>query len=447
MSDIDSLPGRAKKGEQAVNELTRAFQDLSEKGRINAQTFETLAIQMSRVGPAGLAAGGAVVLLAEGVKKLHEESERQAKADLASVLANIATEAKTTGDAWDAYYAAIIRGAGEADAALEKNLSEALSAWATIKATTDQRIEKINEETAAREKQRQEILSANEPENQVYQERLKQIDAIIQQNKKDVDAIRVSLGEEAKARRIVIEPIEDEIDALHRLHQEQTADLAIMAQTVSLVAAAFNDLGGSRAQAPDVSGYMSVMKDIATVTNESTAATLSWAEATKQSQEEAASMIAASLGQVGVPLFNAYTQAIYDAAHAQSFAADEIGKSLGKAFRESVKVIGQDAAVHALYETAMGLASLWVNPPAAATHFAAAETFGLVAATAGVATAALGGKGFAGGASGGGGGGGGGGGSGYTVNQTVTIIGTLDYNDAANLHQQLAAAAAKGDLA
>lgn len=61
-------------------------------------------------------------------------------------------------------------------------------------------------------------------------------------------------------------------------------------------------------------------------------------------------------------------------------------KLSGKAFMQMAKsaiaAVAAEAAVRSLFELAMGLASLWLNPPKAASHFLAAKTFGLVAGVA-----------------------------------------------------------------
>lgn len=68
-------------------------------------------------------------------------------------------------------------------------------------------------------------------------------------------------------------------------------------------------------------------------------------------------------------------------------------KSIGQAVEEAVAqqliAISSQAAVQALYYTALGLANLIFDPPAAAAYFAAAAEFGAVAAVAGVAGAAM----------------------------------------------------------
>lgn len=74
-------------------------------------------------------------------------------------------------------------------------------------------------------------------------------------------------------------------------------------------------------------------------------------------------------------------------------------KMSGKAFmamaKSAIAAVAAQAAVQALFELGMGLASLWWNPPKAALHFAAAKTFALVAAVAGVASLAIPGGGGA----------------------------------------------------
>jgi hypothetical protein len=53
--------------------------------------------------------------------------------------------------------------------------------------------------------------------------------------------------------------------------------------------------------------------------------------------------------------------------------------SFGKMAKAAIASVTAQAAVHALFEVGMALASMWLNPAEAATHWLAAETFGLVA--------------------------------------------------------------------
>lgn len=61
----------------------------------------------------------------------------------------------------------------------------------------------------------------------------------------------------------------------------------------------------------------------------------------------------------------------------------------------AIASVAAQAAVHALFELAMGFASLWLNPAKAGAHFLAAKTFGLVAAMAGAVSLAIPGGGAA----------------------------------------------------
>ena len=85
------------------------------------------------------------------------------------------------------------------------------------------------------------------------------------------------------------------------------------------------------------------------------------------------------------------------------------GKLSAKAFAEMAKgaiaAVTAEAAVRALFELAMGFASLWLAPQKAAAHFTAAKIFGAVAAMGAIAVAGLslgGGSASAGGAMAGG---------------------------------------------
>jgi hypothetical protein len=88
------------------------------------------------------------------------------------------------------------------------------------------------------------------------------------------------------------------------------------------------------------------------------------------------------------------------AVEAAITGSDSIGKAFMKASAAALKSIAIESTVRALYNTAMGLGSLYFDPPAAVGYFAAAATFGLAAAAAGAGSAVLGslGGGGAGGA-------------------------------------------------
>jgi hypothetical protein len=70
--------------------------------------------------------------------------------------------------------------------------------------------------------------------------------------------------------------------------------------------------------------------------------------------------------------------------------------AFGKMAKAAIASVASQAIVHAIFEEAMGLASLWLNPAEAATHFLAAKTFALVGvAAAGLSLAIPGGRGGA----------------------------------------------------
>jgi hypothetical protein len=69
---------------------------------------------------------------------------------------------------------------------------------------------------------------------------------------------------------------------------------------------------------------------------------------------------------------------------------DSVGTALKKAAQAEIESIAARAMVWAIYETAVGFADLFVDPPAAAAAFEAAAVFGLVAGAAAAAGAAMG---------------------------------------------------------
>lgn len=68
---------------------------------------------------------------------------------------------------------------------------------------------------------------------------------------------------------------------------------------------------------------------------------------------------------------------------------NQAGISFGKMAKAAIASVTAQAAVHAIFELGMYLASLWLNPAEAATHLLAAETFGLVAGVGAAAALAI----------------------------------------------------------
>ncbi len=156
-----------------------------------------------------------------------------------------------------------------------------------------------------------------------------------------------------------------------------------------------------------------------------------------------------SLSGVAKPAFDDYVTVLSHMQGVTEASAKGMIKALQDQVKHSIITIGEDASVHALYETALMLASVAVGDVTGATaHGLAAAEFGIVAAAAGIAAAASGGMdgGSSSGGSGGGGGGSGpntttGGAGGYPGNTIqVFVFGTLDARDAENLANQLDAA-------
>lgn len=88
--------------------------------------------------------------------------------------------------------------------------------------------------------------------------------------------------------------------------------------------------------------------------------------------------------------FGALSDGISSAVEAAITGSDSIGKAFLKASAAALKSIAVESSVRALYNTAMGLGALVLDPPAAAGYFAAAAQFGVAAAAAGAGAALLG---------------------------------------------------------
>ena len=177
------------------------------------------------------------------------------------------------------------------------------------------------------------------------------------------------------------------------------------------------------------------------------------ADAATSAFEHIGAVASNQVGSIAGGAFDAYADAMATAAKTGDFSAKSFEKAMKATLANSLKSIGQEATVQALFETAKGVASL-ASPITAAEapgHFLAAAQFVGVAAAAGAAAGALGG---------------GSGGSssspgprdgaedptgtetdgGDDVFQTVTVIGVLDVRDAEALDSQLAEAKNRRDL-
>lgn len=154
------------------------------------------------------------------------------------------------------------------------------------------------------------------------------------------------------------------------------------------------------------------------------------------------------IGTIASGAFDAYAEAIDAAISTGEFSVKSLGAALRNMLSQTLRSIGQEAAVRGAFQVAEAIGALasvvtaWKAPG----HFAAAAAYFGVAALAGAAAGAL--------STGGGGArteprnrddstGEGGGGS---ISQEVTIIGALDTRDAEMLDEQLATAREKRDL-
>lgn len=93
--------------------------------------------------------------------------------------------------------------------------------------------------------------------------------------------------------------------------------------------------------------------------------------------------------------WSSVTQGFGDMIYAFLMGEKLSGKAFMAMAKGAIAAVAAQAAVQALFELGMGLASLWWNPPKAALHFAAAKTFAMVAAVAGLASLAIPGGGAA----------------------------------------------------
>lgn len=175
-------------------------------------------------------------------------------------------------------------------------------------------------------------------------------------------------------------------------------------------------------------------------------------EYAKEKSEEAFSAIGESayhqIGTIAAGSFDAYADAMDTAISTGEFSAKSLGAALRNMLAQTLRSIGQEAAVKAAFQVAEGVASL-ANPATAwmaPGHFLAATQYVGVAALAGAGAGAL--------STGSGGSRREGPRSADTgdedveesISQVVTIIGGLDTRDAENLNDQLAAARKKRDL-
>lgn len=93
------------------------------------------------------------------------------------------------------------------------------------------------------------------------------------------------------------------------------------------------------------------------------------------------------------------TSALSNGLAQSAYNAILFGSSFKEGVGQILVALGQQASVESLMELAKGTASLFLNPPAAANHFAASGLYATAAIAAGSAGAALGGGGGGGGGS------------------------------------------------
>jgi hypothetical protein len=95
-------------------------------------------------------------------------------------------------------------------------------------------------------------------------------------------------------------------------------------------------------------------------------------------------------GEVGKETFGSFAQAAGSAFDAFLKGQASFGQAMKQAAAQTIDALAAQAFAQALYWSAMGLADLYFNPARSAEDFAAAETFGAVAALAGAAGFGLG---------------------------------------------------------
>ncbi len=110
-------------------------------------------------------------------------------------------------------------------------------------------------------------------------------------------------------------------------------------------------------------------------------------ERKRQMAEEAANFerLLAPVGRLADAVFGTISENIENNRH----ALEGLGVAVRKAIGEELKALAKKLGVKALEETALGLAALFVNPPEASTHFAAAGVFTAAAIAAGAGGALL----------------------------------------------------------
>lgn len=100
------------------------------------------------------------------------------------------------------------------------------------------------------------------------------------------------------------------------------------------------------------------------------------------------------LGNIGVSAFQGMTQAIGGLIQNWVLMGTTGPAALKKILAATLAALAAEAAMRAIFELAMGFASLFFNPAEAAAHFQAAALFGAVAVGAGLAGRALAGDSF-----------------------------------------------------
>ncbi|MFZ3071653.1 MAG: hypothetical protein WA162_00210, partial [Thermodesulfobacteriota bacterium] len=86
-----------------------------------------------------------------------------------------------------------------------------------------------------------------------------------------------------------------------------------------------------------------------------------------------------SLGAVHSSVYKGMEEQMLSLVETGKFSLGAMGKVIAMQVKMELVGLAAKAAVWAIFETAMGFATLWINPSASATHFKSAATFGLVA--------------------------------------------------------------------
>ena len=476
MAGPDNISGNSRQVASGIRDVNAAFMELSQTGKLTNQTLEAISLSLVRINPLLGALAAAGTLAVESFRLLDN-------LDIKDNLNSFADTAKDLGLQFEIMRARAEAGHTATDqmSSAYKNAADILNQLADVQADVSDRTNKLNEnakdsaeitaqisnETGKWNKaisdHQKMIADGKEKDADARAALEKQIEVLgnnirtLEARKAELDDQRVSLqdaasAEENETRAAAQLNTAYEILLLtqQKLNAQQTIATGLLDKSINPIQVQIDKLGQEINQRQALLN-MRIADGTETAVqlqqDEEEIASLNAKKAALQGDLAEEQRLANFLDSIATPAYDAYCEAIDKTISLHNLLSEATGRAMQNVASNVLKSLGQQAIGKAMMATADGIVDL-ATPGMqgfAAGQFEAAGLYLALAALAGVGAGALS---VSPGSRGGGGGGGGGmsSGGGDTINQYVTVIGTLDDRDAANLQQQLARARQKGDL-